>query len=146
MENVPNLVRHRQGRTWKTIIHRLRLAGYSVDDRLLSPHQFGVPQIRERAFIVGRRGETRRLFLARHPSWTLAFQSTTYWTQEPVEAKPLPQRFINYLEVWQEFLDRLPNWTRTCLHFRYGRWNLVQRIPIWDGSPYGVGLAEIEIV
>ena len=49
IENVSNLVRHRQGRTWKTIIHRLRLAGYSVDDRLLSPHQFGVPQIRMEA-------------------------------------------------------------------------------------------------
>ena len=56
IENVPNLVRHRQGKTWRTIEHRLRLAGYSVQDRMLSPHNFGVPQIRERAFIVGRRG------------------------------------------------------------------------------------------
>lgn len=52
IENVPNLVRHGQGKTWRTIEHRLRLAGYSVSDALLSPHQFGVPQIRDRAFIL----------------------------------------------------------------------------------------------
>src|SRR5580700_1398481 len=56
IENVPNLVRHNQGKTWRTIEHRLRLAGYSVDDGMLSLHHFGVPQIRDRAFIVGRRG------------------------------------------------------------------------------------------
>lgn len=56
IENVPNLVKHRQGKTWRTIRHRLRLAGYSVQDKLLSPHDLGVPQIRRRAFIVGCRG------------------------------------------------------------------------------------------
>jgi DNA (cytosine-5)-methyltransferase 1 len=45
IENVPNLVRPEQGKTWRTIQHRLRLAGYSVDDQLLSPHHFGVPQV-----------------------------------------------------------------------------------------------------
>ncbi len=55
IENVPNLMRHRSGKTWRTIEHRLRLAGYSVKDQLLSPHQVGVPQVRERAFIVGSR-------------------------------------------------------------------------------------------
>ena len=56
IENVPNLVRHRQGTTWRTIENRLRRAGYGINDKLLSPHQFGTPQIRKRAFIVGRRG------------------------------------------------------------------------------------------
>lgn len=55
IENVPNLVRHNDGKTWKGIKSRLEDAGYEVSDRKLSPHMFGVPQIRERAFIVGRR-------------------------------------------------------------------------------------------
>ena len=55
IENVPNLVRHNEGKTWKGIKERLCGAGYDVDDHKLSPHQFGIPQIRERAFIVGQR-------------------------------------------------------------------------------------------
>lgn len=55
IENVPNLVRHDEGQTWKNILHRLRVAGYSVDDGRISPHDLGIPQKRERAFIVGSR-------------------------------------------------------------------------------------------
>lgn len=52
IENVPNLVRHNDGKTWADIKHRLEAAGYKIDDHNLSPHMFGIPQIRERAFIV----------------------------------------------------------------------------------------------
>ena len=64
IENVPNLVRHKQGKTWRTIEQKLRLAGYGVQYHLLSPHHFDVPQIRERAFVVGRRGGTERVLVA----------------------------------------------------------------------------------
>jgi len=49
LENVPNLVRHNEGRTWRQIKHRLRLAGYSVRETQISPHQLGIPQVRNRA-------------------------------------------------------------------------------------------------
>jgi DNA (cytosine-5)-methyltransferase 1 len=55
IENVPNLIKHNEGKTWSNILHRLRLAGYKVTDGKLSPHHVGVPQVRERAFIVGSR-------------------------------------------------------------------------------------------
>jgi len=58
IENVPNLVRHNGSRTWADIKARLQEPGYQVDDGKLSPHMFGVPQIRERAFIVGRDDST----------------------------------------------------------------------------------------
>jgi DNA (cytosine-5)-methyltransferase 1 len=108
IENVPNLVRHNQGKTWQTIEHRLRLAGYSVSDGLLSPHQFGVPQIRERAFIVGRRGGLDGF------SWPSPAQATkspsirSVLDKRPADAKPLPHHFLHYLEAWQEFLNRFP--------------------------------------
>src|SRR6056297_3522263 len=55
IENVPNLVRHDGGRTWQNICTRLRALDYDVDFARLSPHMFGVPQKRERAFIIGDR-------------------------------------------------------------------------------------------
>jgi DNA (cytosine-5)-methyltransferase 1 len=48
LENVPNLARHQGGATWKTMRHRLRYAGYETRERRFSPHQFGIPQIRDR--------------------------------------------------------------------------------------------------
>lgn len=107
IENVPNLVRHRKGKTWRTIIHRLRLAGYSVDDGILSPHQFGVPQVRERAFIVGRRGGLKD-FLWPTPKVDRDLSIYRVLDKSPADAKSLPQHFIEYLEAWQEFLDRFP--------------------------------------
>jgi Site-specific DNA methylase len=55
LENVRNLVSHDKGNTFHVIHQTLRDLGYRLEDepRILSPHQFGVPQIRERVYILG---------------------------------------------------------------------------------------------
>lgn len=55
LENVRNLVSHDDGRTWATITSVLRDIGYRLNREpiVLSPHQFGVPQLRERVYIAG---------------------------------------------------------------------------------------------
>ncbi|MEX2016549.1 MAG: DNA (cytosine-5-)-methyltransferase, partial [Candidatus Hydrogenedentales bacterium] len=55
LENVPNLARHEDGATWKTMRHRLRYAGYDTLEHRFSPHHFGIPQVRDRNYIVGCR-------------------------------------------------------------------------------------------
>jgi DNA (cytosine-5)-methyltransferase 1 len=55
LENVPNLERHSKGETWTQLKQGLESAGYDIRTKHLSPHQYGIPQIRERVFIVGRR-------------------------------------------------------------------------------------------
>lgn len=57
LENVKNIVSHDHGNTWKTIHRSLEDLGYRVHDTpvILSPLQYGIPQSRERAFILGRR-------------------------------------------------------------------------------------------
>lgn len=56
LENVRNLVTHDNGNTWLTIKTILTDIGYRLtkEPLILSPHQFGIPQIRERVFIVGK--------------------------------------------------------------------------------------------
>lgn len=56
LENVRNLVSHDHGNTWKIIRACLRDLGYRLtpDPLILSPHQFGVPQLRERVVILGK--------------------------------------------------------------------------------------------
>lgn len=55
LENVRNLVSHDKGNTWKTIKSHLNNLGYRLteDPLILSPHQFGIPQLRERVVILG---------------------------------------------------------------------------------------------
>src|SRR6266566_1834953 len=53
LENVPNLEYHRKGRLWQTLKSLLENEGYKVAIETISPHQFGIPQIRTRIYIVG---------------------------------------------------------------------------------------------
>src|SRR5262249_16416301 len=55
MENVANLERHNGGKTWARIVRQMESLGYAVDAKVLSPHRYGVPQIRERLLIVASR-------------------------------------------------------------------------------------------
>jgi len=59
LENVKGLVNHRQGKTLSTILNVLREdLGYIVPDpRVMNAKNFGVPQNRERIFIVGFRSD-----------------------------------------------------------------------------------------
>lgn len=54
LENVKNLISHDRGRTWEKIKESLIDVGYNVIDSplIVSPHYFGVPQLRERALIL----------------------------------------------------------------------------------------------
>ena len=53
LENVKNLRSHDKGRTFKTIIDILKSLKYHVHDDVLNALDFGLPQKRERTFIVG---------------------------------------------------------------------------------------------
>jgi DNA (cytosine-5)-methyltransferase 1 len=55
LENVKQLVGHDKGRTLKRILETLNSLGYYTDYRVLNALNFGLPQKRERVFIVGFR-------------------------------------------------------------------------------------------
>lgn len=61
LENVAGLLNHDAGRTFATILSGLWELGYDVQWQVLNSKNFGVPQNRERVFIVGHlRGTGRR--------------------------------------------------------------------------------------
>lgn len=60
LENVKGLLSHDNGNTFKIIIATLTELGYDLQWQVLNSKNFGVPQNRERVFIVGHiRGERR---------------------------------------------------------------------------------------
>lgn len=56
LENVKGLLSHDNGRTFQTIIKILTELGYCVEWQVLNSKDFGVPQNRERVFIIGHLG------------------------------------------------------------------------------------------
>lgn len=67
IENVPDLVRHRSGRTLNDLLERLRAPAnrlrYTVQFEVYDAALFGTPQARRRIIIVGARGARTRLQL-----------------------------------------------------------------------------------
>lgn len=55
IENVPDLLRHRDGHTRDEILAALNEIGYEASATVLNAADFGVPQIRRRAFFLGYR-------------------------------------------------------------------------------------------
>jgi len=108
LENVPNLLKHDGGRTWEEIQQRLGLdgLGYHVRAARFSPHNFGIPQIRERVYIVGSRLPLTSF------KWPEATNDETcidsVLDDFPEEAKKLSPQVDACLVVWDAFLKACP--------------------------------------
>ena len=106
LENVQNIRNHDNGQTWKRIRTALKKAGYQIAEDCFSPHQFGIPQIRRRVFIVGHRDGSACLpdkpLLSDEPDITKVLD------EHPPDARKLTEQQQECLDVWQDFLDRLP--------------------------------------
>ena len=70
LENVKGLLNHDRGKTFATILSSLDELGYDVEWQVLNSKHFGVPQNRERVFIIGHlRGEPfKKVFPIRESS------------------------------------------------------------------------------
>jgi DNA (cytosine-5)-methyltransferase 1 len=66
VENVKGLVGHDKGKTLDTIVTTLNDIGYTVDFNVLNSKYFGVPQNRERIFIIALRDD-----LVKPAEWTI---------------------------------------------------------------------------
>jgi DNA (cytosine-5)-methyltransferase 1 len=57
LENVKHLIHHERGNTLTIILQSLKKLGYNVTYKILNAKDFGVPQHRERIFIIGTKGK-----------------------------------------------------------------------------------------
>lgn len=111
LENVPNLLRHDEGRTWQGMESQLMRIGYDVRSTLLSPHMFGVPQVRDRAIIIAKQGNGS----LKEFQWPGRKRSRDeldireVLDERPNDAKVLPSNLAASLEAWQRFLDIYPD-------------------------------------
>ena len=113
LENVPNFEMHDKGQTWaciKSLFEEEKVENekYSVLIRKLSPHHFGIPQIRERVYIVGtaKGFDTFEWPMPSTEEHLLTIER--YLDTNPKTARKLSDCVNKCLDVWQEFLDKVP--------------------------------------
>lgn len=141
MENVPNLTRHDGGRTWQSIQAKLQTTGYNTDFAFLSPHRFGVPQIRERVFIVGSRQPLS------HFEWPKPNTDVTLSVQDvlddnPENARPLSRQVRKCLAVWQRFIKRFPK-GEELPSFPIWSMEFGATYPYEDTTPHALGVRRL---
>jgi len=110
LENVPNLLKHDNGKTWEKIQKILGRGksglGYYIAASRFSPHNFGIPQIRDRLYIVGA---SKPLPDFAWPTKTDAATCIDSVLEEnPAGARQLSAQVQECLEVWNDFLVRCP--------------------------------------
>ncbi len=106
LENVPNILKHNGGRTKTTIIRKLEKLGYSVDVEHFSPHEFGIPQVRDRAYFVGSLGGLD------HFEWPAKRKNPTeiHWVlrHDTSSSRAIPEQTLRAIDMWGDFLRRSP--------------------------------------
>jgi DNA (cytosine-5)-methyltransferase 1 len=107
LENVPHLLKHDDGNTWAFMKTCLTRAGYSLSFARLSPHEFGIPQRRDRLYLVGSRRSLDQ-FLWPTPSPVERLSLADALDKSPKGARPITAQMESCLAVWQDFLDRFP--------------------------------------
>lgn len=117
LENVSNLVTHDKGNTWKVINEHLTELGYilSGEPIVISPHQLGVPQLRNRVFILGVHQDYTdelNIDLSELPPRTRRnITNIDQIIEEEVHPKyNISQDELAILEVWDEFKQGLGNY------------------------------------
>lgn len=113
LENVRNLLGHDGGRTWKVIAANLKRLGYIFQDPpvIISPHQVGVPQFRERVVIIAQRNDlpfNNRMFLkGKLPEVSCNIEDILHKDDEGVDIRPymLSEHECYIIDTWNEFIQ-----------------------------------------
>lgn len=108
LENVAHFVRHDKGNTYARVKQCLEALGYEVRHAQLSPHRFGVPQIRERMYMVGCLGGLDGFEWPQPAANGDRLSISDVLDEKPSDAVGLSEQVIRCLETWQEFLKTFP--------------------------------------
>lgn len=114
LENVRNLASHDGGNTWRVIHQSIADAGYNVSPEpvIFSPHYIGVPQHRERVFIMAVRkdvGELPKFVFDRKNAEPCSIDTVLQDDSEipHVERYRMKQTDIDIVNRWNVFLQGL---------------------------------------
>ena len=108
LENVAHFVKHDDGNTYSKVEKALRELGYEVKHAQLSPHKFGVPQIRERMYMVGQLGGLNGFKWPEPQTNGDELSIKDILDKKPQDAVCLSKQVIDCLNIWQKFIESYP--------------------------------------
>lgn len=111
LENVDTIKKHDGGNTFKVIINELKRIGYNIDYQIISPHEFNIPQLRKRIFIVGRlksKGDLKHFKFPEKEQTENCTINSLNFKSLPGEKLSLNETEREALNIWEEFLLNFP--------------------------------------
>lgn len=125
LENVRFIAKHNNEETWKAMKAEFDRLGYTVDHQDYSPHEFGIPQHRQRIFIVGSLNGLKHFSFKKVDNYKEdVIELDKFLEKRPHSAKKLPKANKECIKLWQELIDCLPQETK------------IPGFPIW-GMEFG---------
>lgn len=97
-ENVRGLLNHNNGETWKIILDNFNTIGYDIHYNILNSKDYGIPQNRERLFVVGFRDKTSFEFPKPIP---LKLKMQDILEDQPSSKYLLPEKGISFVKKEQ---------------------------------------------
>ena len=144
LENVRNLVGHDEGNTWRVVKEHLRALGYVFPEEpiIFSPHLLGIPQFRERVFILCQRKDVaKRNLQIKTPSAKPECRADKILIQSESKVPNLSRytlsdKEIQVIDLWNAFIQGIkgalptfPVWTEEFLEA--SRKASVDNLPDW---------------
>lgn len=126
LENVRNLIGHDEGNTWRVVKEHLHALGYVFPEEpiIFSPHMLGIPQFRERVFILCQRKDVaKRNLQIKTPLSKPECHAEEILIQNESKVPNISRYTLNdkemqVLDLWNEFvqgikapLPAFPVWT-----------------------------------
>jgi len=106
LENVPNILTIQNGEFWEYIEKSLSELGYEIDYKIFSPHQFGIPQKRDRVFVVASRVGLAHF---RWPTTTgrVAKKLSELITHDNENVRHIEPAKMRILNKWQQLVNEV---------------------------------------
>ena len=106
LENVPNLLSHDRGKTWKFMRKEIKKLGYEIDQKIISPIDFNIPQTRDRLYIVARQKKLKNF------KWPEKINSIpnlkNFLISNPKNIRKLTDNKKKLFNFWKKFLTKVP--------------------------------------
>lgn len=144
LENVRNLASHDKGNTWKVIHGKLTELGYNLlpEPVIFSPHYVGIPQHRERVYIMCIRkdiGEVPPFIFDRKHTVPCSIETVLQNDEEipNIADYRISNEMVELIDLWNEFLqninvDKLPGfpiWSDRLCDLDYNE--DITQYPLW---------------
>lgn len=140
LENVRNLASHDNGNTIKVISGALDEVGYNFRIVIMSPHQLGVPQLRERVYILGVRKDIYNgemsFVIPQTPKSDIDIYSSGIIDENAPDKYRISTHEEMVLNCWDEFHKGIiektlgfPIWS-----FEFGKEDDLSELPRWKAD------------